>query len=31
MIGMTCIDSHRRDLWAGFGYFDLRHGSSDAG
>lgn len=31
MIGMTCIDSHRRNLWARFGYFDLRHGSSDAG
>ena len=29
MIGMTCVDSFRRDLVARFAYFDLQHGVSD--
>ena len=29
MIGMTCVDSYRRDLVARFAYFDLQHELSE--
>jgi xylan 1,4-beta-xylosidase len=27
MIGITCVDSYRRDLFAHFDYFDIQHGA----
>ena len=29
MIGMVCVDSYRKDLFAHFDYFDLRHGAQN--
>lgn len=31
MIGLTCVDSYRKDLFAHFGSFDLRHGDGARG
>ena len=28
MIGITCVDSYRRDLFAHFDFFDIQHGAS---
>ena len=27
MIGITCVDSYRRDLFAHFDFFDIQHGA----